>query len=105
MRAGALNHRITIERATESANSYGERTKTWSEFATMWASIEPLTGREFYQSKQIGTETTHNVTIRYKAGITQKMRVKYGSRYFDIESVINEKERGVKMFLMCKEVT
>lgn len=104
MRAGALRHQITIQSATETQNAFGEPAKTWATFATVWAAIEPISGREFYQNRQIGGEISHRVEMRYLSGVTPKMRILYGSRYFDIESVINEKERNVKHILMCKEL-
>jgi hypothetical protein len=32
------------------------------------------------------------------------MRILFGTRYFDIEQVVNDKERKVKHILMCKEL-
>lgn len=104
MRAGLLRHRVDIQKATESQDAYGEPDKTWTIHATVNAAIEPLTGREFLQNRQIGSELTHQITIRYLAGVTAKMRIRFGLRYFDIESVINENERNVKHVLMCKEL-
>ena len=103
MRAGKLRHKITIQDYTESQNSYGEVTKTWSDYATVWASIEPVRGREFWDSKQINAEITAKITIRYLAGVTPKMRIKYGARIFEIISVINPEERNKDLQLMVKE--
>ena len=103
MRAGKLRHKITIQYYTESQNSYGEMTKTWSDYATVWASIEPIMGREFWESQQINAEVTAKITIRYLADINPKMRVKYGSRIFEIISVINPEEKNRELQLMVKE--
>ena len=43
------------------------------------------------------------IIIRYLSGIVPKMRVKYGSRIFDILSVINVSERNRELQLMCRE--
>ena len=103
MRAGKLRHKITIQDYTESQNGYGAVTKTWSDYATLWASIEPIRGREFWESQQINAEVTAKITIRYLADINPKMRVKYGNRIFEIISVINPEERNVELQLMVKE--
>jgi len=105
MRAGKLRHKITIQYCPEpqSQDSYGAVIKNWSDYATVWASIEPARGREFWESQQINAEVTAKITIRYLAGITPKMRVKYGSRIFEIISVINPEERNRELQLMVKE--
>ena len=103
MRAGKLRHKVTIQDYTESQDSYGAVTKTWSDYATIWASIEPVRGREFWDSKQINAEITAKITIRYLSGITPKMRIKYGARIFEIISVINPEERNKELQLMVKE--
>lgn len=104
MRAGSLRHKVTIQKATESQDSYGEPDPTWGVYAVVWASIEPVTGREYLQNRQTGVEITHKVTIRYLDGVTAKMRVLYDGRYFDIEAVLNDKERNAMHILMCKEL-
>ena len=43
------------------------------------------------------------IIIRYLSGIVPKMRVKFGSRIFDILSVINVKESNRELQLMCRE--
>ena len=41
--------------------------------------------------------------MRYLSGIVPKMRVKVGSRIFDILSIINVDERNRELQLMCRE--
>jgi len=47
---------------------------------------------------------THQIRIWYYAGIKASWRVKFGSRFFSIESIVNHEERNVQMDLLCKEV-
>lgn len=104
MRAGQLRHRITLQTPTESTStSTMGRTPTYADTATVWASVEPLSGNEQWRAKQAGTVVSHRIIIRYMAGVTSAMRVKFGSRYFGIESVINENERNQMLELTCKE--
>jgi len=104
MNIGDLRHRITIQQPVESSNTFGEVEKTWQDIATVWASIEPLRGREYFDSQQINAEVTTRIRIRYRPGIKPKMRVVYGERIFDIQSVIDVEERHKEIHLMCKEV-
>lgn len=103
MRAGALRHSLTIQTATETQNDHGEVVKAWSEFAVVNGSIDPLSGREFWRSRQVQADVTHVVTIRYLPGVIPKMRVLHGSRVLYITSVLNSDERNRELQLLCKE--
>jgi len=108
IRAGKLSKRITIQTPTETADSYGEPDLSWSSYHECWASIEPVSGRELVASQQTQAMVSHLVRIRYKAGVTPRMRVKYmkdgTARYFGIGSVVNVDERNEEMQLACSEV-
>lgn len=105
MNPGQLKHKIDIEVEATTQNSYGEPTQIWSSFLSgIFVSIEPLSGREFFAADMVQSEITHKVKMRYISGILPKMRIKYGSRYFYIESVINVKEINKELLLMCREL-
>ena len=103
MNAGSLRHRFVIKTAQEIENTFGEIVETPLTFATVWASIEPLSGRELFQAQQVQAEVTHRVRMRYLAGVTAKMTGLFGTREFQILSVINPEERNRELVLMCKE--
>ena len=101
--AGDLTDRIVIQQATETKNSVGEVTLSWSTFATVWADVSALSGREAERYGQIVGFTGHKVTIRALAGVKPAMRILYaGSRTLEI-GAINEYERGWYMELICTE--
>lgn len=85
-------------------NGFNEAITTWSTVATVWASVEPISGREFFEAEHVQSEITHRVRLRYRAGITAQMRVLFDSRYLMIETVINYAERGTDLQLMCREM-
>jgi SPP1 family predicted phage head-tail adaptor len=103
VRIGRLRHRIAIERVTETRDTDGSVIETWSTYATVQASIDPISGREYFAAQSVQADVTHRIVIRYLSGIVPKMRVKYGSRIFDILSVINVSERNGELQLMCRE--
>ena len=103
MRIGKLRRRITIERVTETQDTDGAVLETWSTYATVQASIEPISGREYFAAQSTQADVTHRIRIRYLSGIVPKMRVSYNSRIFDILSVINVGERNRELQLMCRE--
>ena len=105
MHAGQLKHKLDIETELSSQDTYGQTTQEWVVFLRgLWASVEPMSGREYFSSQQVNAEVSHRIKIRYKAGIKPKMRVKFGTRYFNIVSVIDIREGHREMHLMCTEV-
>jgi SPP1 family predicted phage head-tail adaptor len=101
---GKLIHRITIQRPVETQDSLGATVQSWQNLANVWASIEPLSAREQFNLHSTYTAATHKIGMHYIAGVTAKCRVLFGTRAFDIESVINPEERNEDLNLVCSEV-
>lgn len=105
VRSGELRHRVTIQQKTTAQDTYGQPIETWTNVATVWASIEDLRGREFIEARQVpAAEITTRVRIRYRTGIEPTMRVIYGSRTLEITAVIDPDGRKRELELMCQEV-
>jgi hypothetical protein len=45
-RIGHLRSRVVIQSYTESVNAFGERAKTWTTAATVWAKVEIMLTQE-----------------------------------------------------------
>lgn len=103
MRAGDLRHQIEIQRYTETSNDFGEVIEAWNTINTVKANITPLSGKEYYASKQVNAETTHQVFIRYISGLKPADRVVFNGRVFNILSIINYKEKNISLELLCTE--
>lgn len=67
---------------------------TWNEFATVWASIEPLSAREFLNNNQVVAPAEARVTIRWMDGIDPTMRIRYGDRIYNIMGVLEDNKTG-----------
>lgn len=103
MRAGKLRNQIVIQTVTESRDSLGGVSESWATYATVRASIEPLKGTEKFQDKTTLSEVDLKVRIRYLAGVTTKMRILFGTRIFNIHSIINYNEMNRELTLYCVE--
>ncbi len=103
MKAGMLRHRVTIQQATETQNSYGEIVQAWTTVATVWASIEARGVRESFAASQQFATADHIITIRYRSGVTAKMRIVYGSRVFDIQGAVDPDGRKRTLMIYAKE--
>jgi len=103
MQSGQLRKRLTIQQRSTAQDSYGQPLTAWADVATVWGAVEPLNGRELLAAEAVQSEITHQVVMRYRPGITAKMRVLYGSRVFDIQNVLDENERHRMLTLLCLE--
>jgi len=94
---------LTIQDRAETTDDFGEIDFSWSNTATVWASIEPLTGNELINAQQSGAMVTHKITTRFLTGVEPKDRITHSSRTFEIQSVRNFRERDVSLEMMCRE--
>lgn len=104
---GKMRHLITFQRFAGEPDSFGDPLLTedseWESMATVWAAIDPISGKEFYAAEQSQSEVSHKVRCRYRNGINTAMRIKFGERRFAILSVIDWEERHESLLIMCKE--
>ena len=103
MRIGPLRHRVTIRTYTKTRDGYGAEIETWADFADVWASVEPLIGREYMAAKQITAEVSHKIRMRYIEGLLPTMTIAWGDREFEIVSIINVSERNKEILIMATE--
>lgn len=105
MRAGKLRERITFERRLPTLDGYGEEQGEWSALVSNWpADVSPLIGREYFASQQTQSDTTVPIVCRYASeisGVTVKDRIKHGSIYYDIKSIIDVNSMHRELRFMC----
>lgn len=103
MDAGRLKHRIIIEELEDIADSDGEvqdsfgaPMRGWQTVATVWASIEPLSGREFITAQSEQSKIVAKITIRTSTIINASMRIYHSSadKFYNIEAILADKDSG-----------
>lgn len=107
MESGKLNKQIDIQQVTVTQSSYGEPVMTYTSFIDgVWARVDPVAGREYYQSKLLLNSIDTRFTIRYTTDeILENMRVVYNDKNYNILSVINIDDANKDVVLMCNRVT
>jgi SPP1 family predicted phage head-tail adaptor len=100
---GKLRHRVELQSPTTTRSATGAALVSYATAATVWAAVEPLSGREYLAASQTQNEVSARIVIRYYSGLVPSWRVVFGSKTYIVESVINDDERGNQMQLMCKE--
>jgi SPP1 family predicted phage head-tail adaptor len=100
---GKLREYIAVENPTETPDSVGGYTVTWSTFANVWAKIEPTNSQHQYHSENLEYRVTHKITIRELAGLNIKMRISFENRIFHIRGFRDILERDRFQELLCEE--
>ena len=104
MRAGRLRSLIELQRSTETLVA-GEVVPTWHTFAEVYAAVEPLAGRQWFAALQVQAQVSHSIRIRWSPdwALGPKDRIKFGTRVFDIVSVLNIQERNRELVVQALE--
>ena len=99
---GKRNKVVVIQNKTGTIDDYGGTVYTWTTFATVWAFVRPLRGRDLVaaQAAQNVTEVVFN--IRYVAGLLSSMRIVYDGKNYDITALINIEEANREIDIMVK---
>lgn len=111
---GRYNKRIIVEYPVEVQVPSGEVQTSFRELTPLWASIEPLVGKEFFDNTQVRAEVDTRIRTRFNRRINEKMRVKYITErsssptefdIYNIQAVIHVREGRRETQLMCSKVT
>ena len=103
MQIGKLRHRLQLQEATETQDTYGAVTSAWATITTVWGSIEPLRGNEALLAQEVHGSMVHRILIRAYTDLTVKWRIYDGKRYFYINEIRNFQERDIYQELICTE--
>lgn len=100
---GTLKKRITFVGVKEQENRIGQMEFVPCEIKTVWARVEPLRGREYFEAQKINVENAFKITTRFHKGITPDMKIRFRDRLFEIQTLINPGEMNESLEMMCVE--
>lgn len=84
---GEMDEQIVIETYTVTKQDSGERTRSWTAFASVWAKVEEKAGNKSEEDEKLTAIEAIAFTIRYVANVSNKMRVKWNDEYYTIREV------------------
>jgi SPP1 family predicted phage head-tail adaptor len=100
---GALGKRITLQYPVETTDGMGGFSTVWTDDCTIFAAIWPVSANEAVAANATSMVISHKIRIRYHSTAKASWRVKFGSRYFTIISIVNPNEGNRQQDLLCKE--
>lgn len=92
---------LALEAMQSVADGMGGYKEIWSEVATLWGKIEPISSTPSGQVRPF-PELTHRIYVRYREDITSDKRFRKGERIFTLRSVYDPDES--KRYLTCLAV-
>ena len=105
MEAGKLRHRIGIERLNDSAQdpNTGDIVKAWEPLKTVYAAIEPVSGKEFIQSAATQAQISVRITVRH-TDVRPIDRIAHKGLGYNIQAVVPDSASGLDyLTLMCSQ--
>lgn len=101
--SGELNRRITLESLVQTRDTEGGMSDSWTAVATVWSKVANLSGFERNASAHGGqvAEARTEFTLRYRADLNAKMRVRYGTKLFNIRHLSDYAEAHRYVVLTC----
>jgi SPP1 family predicted phage head-tail adaptor len=88
-----------------TSSASGEQVAAYTRGATVWASLEPLSGRELLNAQQIVSDSTHQITMRHTWKIGHRDQILFGSRIFEVDFISNIDERNIELVILAHEAT
>lgn len=103
MDIGRTNKRVTFCRFEETQNKMHQTQQTLKKIRTVWASVEPKSGREYIEAEKEHPELTYIITTRYMSDITPDMFIQFRDRLFNIKSIRNIRESNEMLEISATE--
>ncbi len=101
---GALRTRLVLEAPQDVADDIGGVARSFVPITSVWGAIEPLSAARVWQAQQVEQEISHRITLMYRADVTADMRLRLGSRVFEIRAAYDLDETRRFSSLDCWEV-
>lgn len=102
MKIALLRDRLTLEQTIRTPDGGGGAAIAWEPVAELWAHVRPISGDERLRHDQITARLTHTVWIRRRPGVVPAMRLRQGSRIYDIVAVLDTPSR-THLKCLCEE--
>ncbi|HWX01442.1 phage head closure protein [Collimonas sp.] len=101
MQAGQLRHKTVIQSPPSGQDDDGNPRTEWLLVSKPYAKKEDLSGRELFAAQAAQSEVTTRFRIRYRTGVTAKMRLLCDGVIYNIEAVLDRDGRKRELQLMC----
>lgn len=100
---GELKAELSLQSLTRQPDGLGGFSEVWSELATVFARIEPVTATSRYGADQTLEQVTYRITLRFRDDLASGQRFERRGRHFEIVTVHDADETGRYMVCSTRE--
>lgn len=94
MQSGKLRHRVQIQSRTQTQDqNTGAVIDTWATVATVYASIEALSVRDFIAARATQNEITARIKMRARS-INVHQRIVHKNMIYDVQGILPDNDSG-----------
>ena len=101
---GHLRHRLLIEAAHDVSDGAGGVIRTYTPGPNIWAAVFPISGKSEFIIDRRNMNITHKIILRWRADLTQDMRLRHHNRCFLILAIWDQDEQKRFLVCLCEEV-
>lgn len=95
--AGRLRHKVLIQYPLTTQNpSTGAMEIVWTDLASVWASVEPLSAREFIAAGAEQSEVKAKIIMRNRSDVNATMQIVYRGKIYQILGVLTDPVSGLE---------
>ncbi len=100
-----LRKRFSLEMPVETPDGAGGMITSYALVANVWGAIVARNGYELWVAERIEQNVSHQITIRYREGITAAHRFILGARRFNMIAVADLDGRKRRLVCQVEEIT
>ena len=98
-----FNRLVTIERPVETDNGSGGSVVSWVKVTNAWARMRPARGGETMRNGVLTAMASEMITIRWIPNFSEKWRLVFEGRQFNVRNIVDIEEAHVYLELSCDE--
>lgn len=102
--AGPMRHRVEVQSAVTTSDTFSQDTEVWTTTTIRNAEISFVAGKMVTNALQNKEEITHLIRMRYFPGMTSDMRLLFKGRVFTIIYIDNVDEKNREYRVLCQEI-
>jgi SPP1 family predicted phage head-tail adaptor len=97
---GKLRTELVLKRCATHSDGIGGQIENWTEIASVFARIEPISAQSLSGADQTRQAVSHRITMRWRGDLAAGMRLTGQGRVFGIVTVHDPDETG--RYLVCR---
>lgn len=90
---GRLKTRLVIQQPQDAPDDQGGTVRTWTTYATVWASVTPMSTRCDVQAGSDGATQNYRIVVRSNFSLSLQHRFSDGARIYRINAIRDRDDR------------